>query len=445
MRKAVLAGVLVLSFGPASLLLAIVVLLNPAARASCGSLGSSQLLTVGPIPDQLTATTADGVHVQLTHGQLMRAATIIEIGGQTEGVGTDGVTVALMAALAESSLRMLSNTSAYPSSAGYPSDGIGSDHDSLGLFQMRPSAGWGTVGQLMDATYQARAFYGGPTGPNHPAPRGLLDIRGWRDLPKPAAAQAVEVSAYPDRYARWQPVAATILEKLTGSESTATPRTSQVVFPLPANTWTRTSGFGTRVHPVTGVRKLHTGVDLAAPSGTPILAVAGGRVVFAGPAAGYGNLILIEHTVNGQRVSSGYAHMFADGIHVAVGDTVTAGQHIADVGAAGDATGPHLHFEIRPGGATFAPVDPERWLASHGAASLEGPSAGGSMGCGNDPSGAASSQAGTNLYRSTIRPATAESPNRHNLLARRPPESRGARVAPDRHEDRALPAAARRT
>jgi murein DD-endopeptidase MepM/ murein hydrolase activator NlpD len=420
MRKAVLASVLLLAFGPASLLLAIAVLLNPAAHASCGSLSSSQPLTVGPVPDQLAATTADGVHVQLTHGQLTRAARIIEIGSQTDGVGTDGVTIAQMAALAESSLRMLSNTSAYSSSAGYPSDGNGSDHDSLGLFQMRPSTGWGTVGQLMDATYQTRAFYGGPTGPNPPAPRGLLDILDWRDLPKPIAAQAVEVSAYPGRYARWQPVAATILDTLTRRGPPATTQTNRVVFPLPANTWMRTSGFGIRVHPITGVRQLHAGVDLAAPGGTPILAAADGRVVFAGPAAGYGNLILIEHTVNGQRVSSGYAHMFADGIHVTVGDTVTAGQHIADVGMAGDATGPHLHFEIRPGGATSAPVDPERWLASHRAASLAGASAGGSPGCGNDPSGGASSQPGTNLYRSTIRPATAGSPNRHKILARRP-------------------------
>jgi murein DD-endopeptidase MepM/ murein hydrolase activator NlpD len=376
---------LVLAFGPASLLVVVVVLLNPAAHASCGSSRSSGSLTVGPIPDHLAAITADGVHVRLTHRQLTRAATIIDIGGHTDGVGTDGVTVALTAALTESTLRMLSNTSAYPSSARDPSDGNGEDHDSLGLFQMRPSAGWGTVGQLMDATYQARAFYGGPTGPNHGAPRGLLDIPGWRDLAKPAAAQAVEVSAHPQRYARWQPVATTILQRLTRSGSSPTSETNRVVLPLPANTWIRTSGFGMRVHPITGVRKLHTGLDLAAPSGTPVLAVGDGRVVFAGPAAGYGNLILIEHTIGGQRLMSGYAHMFADGIPVRVGDSVTAGQRIADVGMAGDATGPHLHFEIRPGGAMSAPVDPEPWLVSHGAAGLDAASEGAGTDCGHEP------------------------------------------------------------
>src|SRR5680860_1038503 len=144
------------------------------------------------------------------------------------------------------------------------------------------------------------------------------------------------------------------------------PQTARVVFPLPAGTWVKTSGFGIRVHPITGEQKLHTGVDLAAPSGTHILAAADGRVVFAGPATGYGNLILILHTVGGRTVATGYAHMYADGIHVRVGQSVTAGQYIADVGVAGYSTGPHLHFEVRPGGSDGAPIDPEPWLASQG-------------------------------------------------------------------------------
>lgn len=102
-----------------------------------------------------------------------------------------------------------------PSADPYPNDGDASDHDSLGLFQMRPQAGWGTVPDLMDPVYQARAFFGGPTGPNHPSPRGLLDIPGWQTLSKGEAAQAVEVSAYPDRYANYEPVAEQILTTLT--------------------------------------------------------------------------------------------------------------------------------------------------------------------------------------------------------------------------------------
>ncbi len=172
----------------------------------------------------------------------------------------------------------------------------------------------------------------------------------------------------------------------TSSVSTAPnagiPETSHVVFPLPAATWVRTSGFGMRVHPITGERKLHTGVDFAAPSRTHILAAADGRVAFAGPATGYGHLILIEHTVGGQRVATGYAHMYASGIHVSAGDSVTAGQYIADVGSDGYSTGAHLHFEVRPGGADGAPIDPEPWLASLGAASVAGGAAESEAGCG---------------------------------------------------------------
>ena len=104
-------------------------------------------------------------------------------------------------------------------------------------------------------------------------------------------------------------------------------------------------------------------------------------MAFAGPATGYGHLILIEHTVGGKRVATGYAHMYADGIHVKAGDTVTAGQYIADVGSDGYSTGSHLHFEVRPGGADAAPVDPEPWLASNGAANVEGGSATSDAGC----------------------------------------------------------------
>src|SRR5688500_12921153 len=86
------------------------------------------------------------------------------------------------------------------------------------------------------------------------------------------------------------PAAQALCLPSTSAVSTAAnsvvPETSHVVFPLPAGTWVRTSGFGVRVHPITGERKLHTGVDFAATSGTHILAAADGRVTFAGPATG---------------------------------------------------------------------------------------------------------------------------------------------------------------
>ena len=121
-----------------------------------------------------------------------------------------------------------------------------------------------------------------------------------------------------------------------------------------------------RVHPITGERTLHTGVDLAAAVGTPILASADGKVTFAGSASGYGNLILIEHNVGGANVVSGYAHMYANGIQVHPGDRVTAGQHIADVGSAGHSTGPHLHFGVRNQAGQW--IDPAPWLRANGVA-----------------------------------------------------------------------------
>src|SRR5690625_4486029 len=136
MRK-ILAALIIAAvcFGPTVVLLGIGLVMNPAAKASCLP-GMS--LTVGPIPDSLDVTTKNGERFTLNRKQLTHAATIITVGGQTDGIDTRGVTIALMAALTESTLRQLANTGTYPESGNYPNDGNGSDHDSLGLFQMRP-------------------------------------------------------------------------------------------------------------------------------------------------------------------------------------------------------------------------------------------------------------------------------------------------------------------
>ena len=146
-----------------------------------------------------------------------------------------------------------------------------------------------------------------------------------------------------------------------------------MVFPLPAGTWVKTSPFGWRVHPISGMEAFHTGTDYAAPDGTPILAAADGVAVFAGPMAGYGNAIIIDHTVDGQNVASVYGHIWDHHLYVVAGDRVFAGQHIADVGSSGNSTGPHLHFEIRVGGRDGAPIDSDAWLADHDATDLTNP------------------------------------------------------------------------
>ncbi|WP_341998868.1 M23 family metallopeptidase [Microbacterium sp. LWH7-1.2] len=381
MKKLAICLVVAVLTLPFAGLLAIPIVLSPAAFAACQMSGQ---LVVSGVPDELTAARADGVSVTLRRTQLTHAATIITVGSGVEDVGRQGVLIALMAALTESTLRMLANA-AHPESLNMSNDGLGSDHDSLGLFQMRPSSGWGTVAELMDPKYQVRAFFGGPEGPNYPSPAGLLDIAGWQTADPGSAAQSVERSAYPDRYQEYQPVAEAIIKTLTKptvrGDSSAAPldtvsETSRVVFPLPSGTWVRSSGYGWRDDTMTGKRALHAGTDYAAADGTPILAIADGVVSWAGPAGLYGQLIIIEHTVDGRRVASAYAHMWDSGVHVTVGERVSAGQHIGDVGASGKSQGAHLHFEIRPGGSFEPSVDAERWLAEHGAAGLDAATSG---------------------------------------------------------------------
>lgn len=385
MKKLAIAVVALMLLAPTLGLVTVGLVVNPTAIACLASSG----LTVGNVPDSLVVTTANGETFTLNKQQLTHAATIITVGSSIDGVTRDAIQIALMAALTESTLRQLANTGAYPESGSYPNDGNGSDHDSLGLFQMRPQSGWGSIAELMEPEYQAKAFFGGPTGPNYPSPRGLLDIPGWQSMGKGEVAQAVEVSAYPDRYNNYEPVAETILTTLTRGTlaATTTPtapaspvvdvvEASRVVFPLPERTWVHTSDFGPRTDPLTGESAVHSGTDFAAPDGTPILAATDGVVTVAEFSGGYGGLIVIEHRLGGVTVATAYAHMWQHGIHVTVGERVIAGQHIGDVGSSGRSTGPHLHFEVRPGGTNGEAVDAAKWLNDHDAADLPEATAG---------------------------------------------------------------------
>ena len=137
-------------------------------------------------PTATTPPTAPSGIPGLTAEMAANARIIVKV-GRGLGVGNRGLIVALTAAMQESSLRNLSY----------------GDRDSLGLFQQRPSAGWGTPAQLQDPAYAARLFFGGPTNPNKGRTRGLLDIPGWQTMTVTQAAQAVQISAYPDAYAKW--------------------------------------------------------------------------------------------------------------------------------------------------------------------------------------------------------------------------------------------------
>ena len=168
---------------------------------------------VGNAPDVLDLPVGAGL-AGLSTAQMNVAKGYVSV-GKGLGLPREALVIAIMMSLQESGLQVLANTSV-PESFNFPHDGVGGDHDSVGSAQQRPAAGWGSVRELMDITYNARAFYGGPSGPNHGSPRGLLDIPGWISMNKGQAAQAVQVSAFPELYDRWEPQANAIVDALSG-------------------------------------------------------------------------------------------------------------------------------------------------------------------------------------------------------------------------------------
>lgn len=123
---------------------------------------------------------------------------------------------------------------------------------------------------------------------------------------------------------------------------------------LPVKSVEISSDFGYRVHPITGERNFHSGLDMPAPPGTPVYATADGIVSFSGRSGGNGNLVAIEH---GSGFSTYYAHNKK--LQVSVGQLVKRGDIIALVGSTGSSTGPHCHYEIWKNGRS---VDPSEYL-----------------------------------------------------------------------------------
>jgi murein DD-endopeptidase MepM/ murein hydrolase activator NlpD len=302
---------------------------------------------------------------ELSEVQQGHAVTIAEV-GTAAGLPERGVVVALATALQESGLHNLANETV-PESLNYPSDGKpGSDHDSVGLFQQRPSMGWGTVAQIMDPVYSAGKFY-----------EKLLRLDGWEAMSIAEAAQAVQISAFPDAYADHEEQAWQIAGWILGSGVTCEPSPGEVTaegwtHPLPGGVFT--SGYRTPDRPS------HNGIDLSAEKGTPIYAAADGRRRYStcdiqpgGSCDVDGDILFsgcgwyVEILHEGGIVTR-YCHLESETLLRDV-EAVEAGQVIGYVGSSGRSTGPHLHFEVRTAasmGDAGEPVEPVSWMGEVG-------------------------------------------------------------------------------
>jgi murein DD-endopeptidase MepM/ murein hydrolase activator NlpD len=114
-----------------------------------------------------------------------------------------------------------------------------------------------------------------------------------------------------------------------------------------------TSGYGYRTHPIYGTQRLHTGIDIPAPTGQAVYSATEGYVVSAGWRGGYGLTVVIDH---GGGIATLYAHLSS--VSVSAGQYVTHAQHVGGIGSTGQSTGPHLHFEVRVNG---TPQNPMNW------------------------------------------------------------------------------------
>ncbi|MBX6356031.1 MAG: hypothetical protein IRZ05_09290 [Micromonosporaceae bacterium] len=137
----------------------------------------------------------------LTQTQMNHAKTIVVVGKQMK-LPERAYVIAVATAMQETNLYNLANPG-LPASLQIPNDGIGYDHDSVGLFQQRPASGWGSVSELMNPAVAARKFY-----------QALVRIPGWDKLPLTVAAQLVQGSAFPTAYAKHQTRAEIVVSRL---------------------------------------------------------------------------------------------------------------------------------------------------------------------------------------------------------------------------------------
>jgi murein DD-endopeptidase MepM/ murein hydrolase activator NlpD len=176
-----------------------------------------------------------------------------------------------------------------------------------------------------------------------------------------AAVEGADVAPAPDAefsslFSSWEELERGGLVTTAGTIQAAPRIDVAVPSRMPLAGMTLTSSYGMRTHPVLGGRRQHNGVDLAAPTGTPVYATADGRIGRAELFSSYGNYVQIEH---GGQLQTRYAHLSS--YTVQAGQMVRRGDLIGYVGSTGRSTGPHLHYEVRVAGEA---VDPTPYMTA---------------------------------------------------------------------------------
>ncbi|WP_229067769.1 M23 family metallopeptidase [Actinoplanes sp. DH11] len=294
--------------------------------------------------------------------QIRNAATIINVGADLQMPPRAWV-IAVATAMQESRLVNLGHL------------GARNDHDSQGLFQQRPSSGWGTPQQVRDPVYSSTKFY-----------NKLKTVEGWETMSLTRAAQAVQISAYPDAYAKHEPLATQIVNLL--ADGAAAAAGSSVTMVCAANGQIAASGWTVPLRAGVGSgfrtpeRPNHYGVDISVDKYLPIAAAASGIVSmvkcdedFRGRKScnvdgypgkgGCGWMVEILHAGN---VMTRYCHLVQRPF-VRENQQVAAGDIIGRVGSSGNSSGPHLHFEVHLNNdrSSAGAIDPVRFMREQGA------------------------------------------------------------------------------
>ncbi len=341
------------------------------------------------------SASASGAGFGEWNGQQVAHATTIVAAGKKANMAPRGWVIAVATAMQESTLRNLANTNV-PRSMTISHEDAAHDHDSVGLFQQRPlppdgRGSWGTVEELMTPATSAGKFYA-----------ALRRVSGWQTMELTQAAQAVQNSGFPDAYAKWESKANALVAHVAGvadigaigggapgaecggqaggdgSTISASGWTAPVKAKVGAPWGESRAGQGN------SAPHRHAGVDLMAARNTPILAAAAGTVVVVKCNApewhgcdtdghpglgGCGWYVEIAHAGN---IHTRYCHMVRKPL-VSVGDPVTVGQLLGNVGSSGNSSGPHLHFEVHLGlaptkiGSFESSTDPVPFMRDRGA------------------------------------------------------------------------------